>query len=299
MSTGRRTLDPKLDIVFWMLFGEERNRALLLSLINSVLKPPVPIESIEVLGSEPERSTVGNKAIALDVRVRLASGEQIDIEMQSQRRRALPERVLYYWARLYAGQLSRGEGYDALRRCAVILFANFPMLAGRRFHSIFGACERHDGEVLSDQLEVHILELPKLSEGLAGNEERSLELWGKFLAAATDNELETLAMTDPVLKEATDALEGLSADPAARIRAEQRETALRAYQFEMGAAWHEGKAEGRAEGKAEMLCKLVSLKFGALPDSASQRIAAASERELDAWIEGVLSADSLASLLGP
>jgi len=303
MTTGRRTLDPKLDIVFWMLFGEERNRALLISLLNAVLRPRVPIEGVEVLSSEPEKSMVGDKTIALDVRLSLASGEQVDIEMQSQRRRALPERILYYWARLYAGQLARGEDYGALRRCVVILFANFPMLVGRRFHSTFGACERHDAELLTDQLELHVLELPKLAAGLAGNDERSLELWGKFLAAATDDELETLAMTDPVLKDAKEALEGLSADPLARIRAEQRETALRAYQFEMGAAWHEGraegKAEGRAEGKAEVLRKQASLKFGALPDTAWQRIATASEAELDAWIERLLSADSLESLLAP
>ena len=108
-------------------------------------------------------------------------------------------------------------------------------------------------------------------------------------------------MTDPLLKEAKEALEGLSADPLARIRAEQRETALRAYQLELGAAWHDGKAEGRAagkaEGKAETLRKLLSLKFGALPDTAWQRIAAASEAELDGWIERLLSADSLESLL--
>jgi hypothetical protein len=28
-------LDPKLDIVFWMLFGAEQNRALLISLLNA------------------------------------------------------------------------------------------------------------------------------------------------------------------------------------------------------------------------------------------------------------------------
>jgi predicted transposase/invertase (TIGR01784 family) len=315
MTTGRKTLDPKLDIVFWMLFGEERNRALLISLINAVLQPPVPIEAVEVLSSEPERSTIGDKAIALDVRVRLVGGEQIDIEMQSQRRRALPQRVLYYWARLYAGQLSRGEGYDALRRCAAVLFANFSMLAGPRFHSTFAVRERHDGEVLTDQLEVHVLELPKLAQEAFRNDEPSLALWGKFLAATTDAELETLAMTDPMLKEAKQALEGLSADPRARFRAEQRETALRAYQFEMGAAWHEGKAEGRTEGKAEgrtegkaegrtegkadTLRALARLKFGALPDSAARRIASASEAELDGWLERVLTADSVDALFSP
>lgn len=99
---GRATLDPKLDIVFWMLFGAERNRALLISLLNAVLRPTVPIESAEILHAQPERMGVDDKSIALDVRARLASGEQVDVEMQSQRRPAQRPRALYYWARLYA-----------------------------------------------------------------------------------------------------------------------------------------------------------------------------------------------------
>jgi len=303
MTPKRTTLDPKLDIVFWMLFGEERNRGLLISLINAVLKLSVPIDTVEVLRSEPERSIVGDKAIALDVRARLATGELVDIEMQSQRHPGLPERILYYWARLYAGQLSRGDDYLALRRCAVVLFASFPMLVGRRFHSVFEARERHDGELLTEQLEVHVLELPKLTLGSARNDEPTLALWGKFLAATTDAELEALAMEDPVLKQAKEALEGLSADPLARMRAEQRETALMGYRLGIGTAWHEGKAEGKAEGrvegKAEVLRQQVSLKFGGLPDSAAQRIATASEAELNVWIGRVLTADSVASLFAP
>jgi len=30
----RRTLDPKLDIVFWLLFSKEQNRLLLISLLK-------------------------------------------------------------------------------------------------------------------------------------------------------------------------------------------------------------------------------------------------------------------------
>jgi len=112
----RYTLDPKLDIVFWMLFGAERNRGLLIALLNAVLRPPSPISHVTVLHDEPERLATENKAIALDLRVRLASGEQLDIEMQSQPRLGLVQRVVYYWARLYAGQLARGADYVQLRR---------------------------------------------------------------------------------------------------------------------------------------------------------------------------------------
>src|SRR5687767_14711591 len=125
MAGGRRSLDPKLDIVYWMLFGEERNKALLISLLNAVLRPSVPIEDATVQHAQPERGSVDEKAIALDVRVRLANREQIDVEMQTQRRPAQSDRALYYWARLYSGQLQRGDEYTDLRRCVVVVIANF------------------------------------------------------------------------------------------------------------------------------------------------------------------------------
>jgi predicted transposase/invertase (TIGR01784 family) len=295
MTGSRRTLDPKLDIVFWMLFGEERNRGLLLSLLNAVLQPVVPIVAVEVLHSEPEKLTVVDKAIALDVRARLINGEQVDIEMQSQRRPALPERLLYYWARLYAGQLFRGSDYRELRRCALVLFTNFSMLTAGRFHSIFQVREARDGQLLTEQLELHVLELPKLPSVPSGDEP-TLTLWGRFLSATTDAELETLSMEHPVLNEAKEALESLSADPEARLRAEQRETALLLYKLDIGTSREEGRAEGRtegrAEGKAEALRKLMTLKFGALPGAVLQQISTASEPKLEAWLERVLSASS-------
>ena len=251
MTANRKALDPKLDIVFWLLFAGERNRALLLSLLNAVLRPAVPIEVITLLHAEPEKLTADDKGIALDVRVKLASGEQVDIEMQSQRRPALLERVLYYWARLYAGQLTRGADYPALRRCAVILFADFNLLQGPRFHSIFRALEVHSAQPLTDHLELHVVELTKLASSVDRNDEPNLALWAKFLTAATDEELQELAMQHPVLKEAKEALDELSADPDARLRAEQREMALLSYQLDLGKMWHDGIAEGEAKGEAK------------------------------------------------
>jgi predicted transposase/invertase (TIGR01784 family) len=291
----RSRLDPKLDIVFWMLFGAEQNRELLISLLNAVLRPTAPIESAEVLHAQPERLGVDDKSIALDVRVRLASGEQVDVEMQSQRRPAQRERALYYWARLYAGQLQRGGLYSDLRRCVVILITNFAELASSRFHSTFRLQERNSAEPLTDHLELHLLELPKLRED--GNDEPSLAAWGRFLTATADDDFETLAMADPVLKQAKDALERLSADSEARIRAEQREMALISYELDITKSWREGRAEGRAEGRtdgqAELLRRQLAIKFGQLPAGVAERVASASESELLRWSERVLSADTL------
>jgi flagellar biosynthesis/type III secretory pathway protein FliH len=55
----------------------------------------------------------------------------------------------------------------------------------------------------------------------------------------------------------------------------------------------EGEAKGRAEGKAEVVAKLLSLRFGTLPDSAQRRLRNASVGELDRIAERVLTAASL------
>ena len=290
---ARKTLDPKLDIVFSMLFGKERNRALLVSLLTAVLRPSAPIDVVEVLRAEPERSIATEKVIALDLRVRLATGEQIDIEMQTQRRPALPARFLYYWARIYAEQLARGDDYAMLRRAVVVVFTNFSLLAGRRFHSIVRLHESHDAELVTDQLAIHVLELPKLNLLSPEEDEPILALWGRFLTASTDEQLESLAMEHPVIKQAKIALDDLSADPIARRQAEQREVALLLHRVDLGTAREEGRVEGRVEGKVSTLSRLLASRFGPVPATVSERLGSASELELDRWLERLLSASRI------
>ena len=293
VATRRKTLDPKLDIVFWMLLARESNRALLLLVLNAVLQPLAPIRTVTLLSSEPEKATVDDKGVVLDLRVQLESGEQIDIEMQTRGHPALHERILYYWARLYVGQLRRGADYAALRRSVVVLFADFSLSADQRYHSIFRVQERHGGQPLTDQLEIHVVELPKLESAQDRNDEPNLLLWGKFLSATSDAALEELAMEHPVMKQAKEALDELSDDPVARVRAEQREMALMAYSLGMGGA----RQEGITQGKVEALRKLLRLKFGELPGPAAQRLESAGEAQLDRWLESVLSATSLDAVL--
>jgi hypothetical protein len=39
----RWTLDPRIDLVFSLLFGAEQNRRLLIAFLNDVLRPTTPI----------------------------------------------------------------------------------------------------------------------------------------------------------------------------------------------------------------------------------------------------------------
>jgi hypothetical protein len=58
----------------------------------------------------------------------------------------------------------------------------------------------------------------------------------------------------------------------------------------------EGKAEGEAEGKAELLIRLITVKFGPLPQDLAARIRGAASAELDRIGERLLSATTLAEI---
>ena len=104
--------------------------------------------------------------------------------------------------------------------------------------------------MLSDHLEIHFVELPKLREASA-NIDQSLVRWLLFLTLKTLEGLEALAMNDPAIKQALTALEFLSQDEEARRLYRDRERALRAYRTNIRGAREEGREEGRKEGREE------------------------------------------------
>ena len=269
---ARRTLDPKLDVVFKLLFT--RNPDLLVSLLTAVLRPAVPIVSVTLKDRALPKTAVLDKGGFLDVLVELQGGELVDVEMQC---RALPgrrRRTLLYWARLYGAQGGAGRLHESWPTCVCVFILAFQDLPGERFHRIFQVRDVDDGEVFSDALELHTVELPNLPPRGADAEEPELVRWGRFLAASSDEELEELAMTDPVMGKAKEALEALSADPAAQELARQRELRRLSYELEMAESRPEGRQQGIEQGieqgrtetlraAIEGLCEVLDIRVDA------------------------------------
>lgn len=72
-------------------------------------------------------------------------------------------------------------------------------------------------------------------------------------------------------------------------------TMMTAHPYDWGYKWRQ---EGRQEGEALLLERLLSRKFGPLPDATQQRIRQASTAQLEAWSLNLLTADSLAQVFG-
>ena len=290
---ARRTLDPKLDVVFKLLFAHPASKSSLISLLTAVLRPAAEIVDVEVLNPDMPRQDAADKGIVLDLRVRLADGRLIDVEMQSQWRSGSRKRFLFYWAKGFITQLQRGEDYAKLEPVVVVVFTDYHELESERLHSTFRLLEVTHHEELCDDMEIHFVELPNLKKSYdqerAAN--RMLTGWSSFLAAKTDEEVEAAAMEDVMIDQAKEVLESLSEDPKVRELASWREAHLALDKREWSSAgrWsggkrgrgrgaREGRDEGNLEGKKQVLLRLIEQRFGAI---TPQRLARVEAGDID------------------
>lgn len=59
-----------------------------------------------------------------------------------------------------------------------------------------------------------------------------------------------------------------------------------------------GRQKGRLEAHRSLLLKQLRLRFGAVPEADVARISAAGVEQLEVWTERVITAASLAEVLG-
>ena len=108
-------------------------------------------------------------------------------------------------------------------------------------------CDTKTGEIYTDIMEIHVLELGKLPP--EDQNEEGIIRWMRFLNAKSRKELKEMAKQDEYFGEAYEELERLSADEKKRL---EYETRLK-YKRDKYAQLHYATRIGREEGKSEMI----------------------------------------------
>ncbi len=216
-------LPPKMDFVFKRIFGNEKHPNVLISFLNAVLNPIDPIRSVELKDTTIEKSHLEDKYSRLDVKAITNKGEHINIEIQLKDEYNMIKRSLYYWSKLYEGQLENGENYQKLSRTICINLLDFNLLNHSKFHSVYRLkdCETH--EELTDVMELHFIELKKMKEIQHIEEIKSkLEAWIYFINHPESELVQELEQVEIDIKEAKAELIRLSGDRKERERYEKR-----------------------------------------------------------------------------
>ncbi|OPH54932.1 hypothetical protein BC351_29855 [Paenibacillus ferrarius] len=243
-------LDPKVDFVFKRIFGVEENKDVLLDFLNVTLREsePRPLTDIHILNPYIDKNALHDKLSILDVHARTADGKQVNIEIQLFNRYDIEKRTLYYWSKMYASQLEEGQKYKELRKTITINILNFKFIPNDRYYNLFHLREDHMGLVLTDHIEIHFMELPKLEEQKVRFSDKLVK-WLLFLKGVDKPEVwEEISMNEPALQKAMDTLEFLSQNEEARRLYEMRQKALHDEASMIDGAREEGMQKGMQVG---------------------------------------------------
>jgi predicted transposase/invertase (TIGR01784 family) len=221
-----KILPPKADVIFKLLFGDERNIDILIDFLKSVLDiSEDEYDKITLTDTHLKREAIDDKLGIVDVKMTTKSGTIIHIEIQVAPESALPERIIYYNAKTLVVQLKSGVDYFKLEKVITIAIANFDFIKDSDdYHHIFEWRERTKGIRLTDIVEVNTLELTKIP----GVTDNTLKYdWLQFLKSEKEEEFDMLAAKSPALKKAVVELKRLSQDEEAQMLYEAREKALK------------------------------------------------------------------------
>lgn len=255
----------RVDFAFKQLFGTRGNEQILMQFLNVTLDSSLssPIQTLKIEDPHMHREYEKDKLSILDVLATLDDDTQISIEIQLSDQNDFLKRSLYYWSRLYASQMQKGCSYDALRKTITINILNFSVFPEyETFHTTGKLWDIELQKLLIDDLELHIIEIPKLMAQWKQEQvnpwEDDFVRWLLLLSANEDTKLthtlEEIAMNrDPILKDAMQKWEKMSQDPAFRMSYEARQKALIDEASKYKYAEKKGMEQGRKEGKEEGL----------------------------------------------
>lgn len=257
-KTKHSILSPKLDVVFQILFGEVGSEEITKDLLSAILDEQINTIDLNqniVLRRKNPKDKMG----IVDVLAKINDNEYCNIEMQVSDDKDIIKRILYYWSKQYSKELQKGHPYIDLKRTINVLIANFKIdiLKNLEFHTQWKIIEENGRKtVLTDDLELHIIELPKMRNNTANGKDKKLVEWLSFLNNPESKEVANYMKNNESMKKAKEKLNIMSEDERIRRLAELREKAIldelevKAYNY------RKGKNEGLEQKNKEIAKKL-------------------------------------------
>ena len=240
-------VNPRVDFAFRKLFGSEENKDILISFINSVVSEQDQVADLELLNPYNSKNFKQDKSSVLDIKAKGQDGKLFNIEMQIIAQHNFDKRSLYFWSRMYSGQIGSGERYYDLCKTISINVLNFNFLPEEHYHNVYQILNINTHTMLTDDLEMHYIELKKYNQQFSN----VLDRWVNFLQKAdgyTQNNLPDQLQQIPYIKKAVDTLDYMNFTYEEREEYEAKLKFLRDVNGGLTKAHDDGLKAGFQEG---------------------------------------------------
>lgn len=248
-----KVLKPKNDVVFQRLFNKD-NEKITKAFVEALLD-----EKIHKIKINEDKNLLSKaldqKSGILDLQVDVNDEEKVDVEIQLIERSNLPERLLFYFSKLYLRGIGKGEDYRFAKRVVLIAIIDYNLkmkIENKKMETIWKLIEKDNLQnILTNKLEIHILELDKVKEEYKKNKKNEKAQWLLFLDNPNTKEVEEIMEKNEEVKDAVIEVKKLSEDEELQRLADLREKAIMDEKAIYQAGLNNGKTEGKEEGKVE------------------------------------------------
>ena len=197
----------------------------------------------------------------LDIKARLDNNIVCNVEMQVVKYNNIEKRIMYYWSKLYAGEIHEGQKYNDLNKTIVILISDFELDITKDIPKIHTKWEIREEEyskiVLTNVLEIHIIEMPKLVQAMVNKKvdnKDKLILWTMFMLSPEELGDEIMEKNEDI-KKAKEELDKINQDERIKELARLRLKHIMDTKAIQDYGFDEGKKAGLEAGLEEGIRK--------------------------------------------
>ncbi|TXJ12725.1 Rpn family recombination-promoting nuclease/putative transposase [Brachyspira aalborgi] len=231
-------------------FTDKGGEKVLLDFINAVMisADMKTFKAVEILNPFNLKKNYSDKETIVDVKCITKNGTVVIIEVQLSVNSRFPERILYYWSSNYSKLLKKGEEYEDLTPVISINLLNFNLnKKSSNVHSCYMIYDTKNARLLTDHLQIHIIELKKFK--FKGNDlKKDLNYWlGFFTNKDMEAYMSEIVKEKPIMEEAHKRYNNFIRSRLMMSEYEKKEI----YQYDKQITLEEKRREGKAEGIKE------------------------------------------------
>ena len=262
LPMNEEILPPSDDYIFKAILTHPDAKPALISLASAVIGREVT--DVQIRNNELPTMDSEEKNERLDLNCVVDDGDQIDLEMHGSRLQELSEghksflnKYVFYLTDLHSSQKAKGIGYSEFVRTYQVTFCTYTVFPNWPDYFSSASMRRSNGEEISDQINMIVIELNKLDKVLKKTVDKMtvLERWSTFLGYAADPKQRELV--NEVIKHeeaigmAGAVLAAISKDEHERAKFRSRRMAETDRISDLITATERGRTEGKKEGRIE------------------------------------------------
>lgn len=283
------------DILFKIVFGGSDCEVSLRALLNALLERPPGqrIEKLVLINPARDKQHMTDRGVVLDVLARDENNALYNIEVQVARQPHFPERLVYYLGTMHTQQLAPGEMYARTAPSVIVCLVDHILFP--HYDDVIEVYElrgRRRGHVLSDHMQIHLVELPKFTKTSVDELASPADLWLHLIRYAHEyarggGGLPEKLSAEEGVSMAYDKMKHAMSDEEVRAWAMLREKGQRDIASSIYNAEQRGLETGRQEGEVKKQQEIArSMLSEGLHVALIARTTGLSAAEVEALREG-------------